>query len=76
MGIPRQAFYLEARPFSGVLLVVTHGVEDLLVAPGHQAHGPQHLQHRHLRLQVVCGQALRYDVDARRVGQHVRPPLL
>ena len=66
---------LEAGPLGGVLLVVRHGLQHLLVAVGHQADGAQDLQHRHLGLDVGRAQALRDGVDALRVGQHVGAPL-
>ena len=48
-----------------------HGVQDLLVPARHQAHRPQQLQRRHLRLGVLSGKGLRYDVDARWVSKDV-----
>lgn len=38
---------------------------------GHQANGAHDLQHRHLGLDVLRGQALGDDVDALRVGEDV-----
>lgn len=37
----------------------------------HQTHGAHDLQHRHLGLDVLCGQALGDDVDALRVREDV-----
>lgn len=48
-----------------------HGLQDLLVAAGHQAHGAHDLQHGHFGLDVLRGQALRNDVDALGVGEDV-----
>lgn len=63
--------HLEARPLSGVLLVVRHGLQHLLVSIGHQTHRPEDLQHGHFGLDVLRPQALRDGVDALRVGQDV-----
>lgn len=63
--------YLEAGPLSGILLVVGHRLQHLLVAIGHQAHCAQDLQHCHFGLDVVLPQALGDGIDALRVGQHM-----
>ena len=56
--------YLKTCALGGIILEMEHGVEHLLVAAGHQTHGPQNLQHRRLGLDVVRGQTLGDDVDA------------
>ena len=66
---------LEACPLGRIHLVVKHGLQHLLVAAGHQAHGAQDLQHGHLGLAVLRAQALGNGADGLGLRQHVRPPL-
>lgn len=63
--------HLEARPLAGESLVVQHGLQDLPVPAGHQAHGAHDLQHGHFGLDVLRRQALGDDVDALRVREDV-----
>lgn len=72
---PAAAPHLEARALGRVHLVVQHGLQNLLVAAGHQAHGAQDLQHGHLGLAVLRAQALRDGADGLGLRQHVSPPL-
>lgn len=67
--------HLEARALGRVHLVVQHGLQDLLVTSGHEAHGTQDLQHGHLGLAVLCAEALRDGADGLGLRQHVGPPL-
>lgn len=48
-----------------------HGLQDFFVPTRNQAHSAHDLQHGHLGLDVLCGQALGYDVDALRVREDV-----
>lgn len=67
--------YLKAGSFAGILLVVQHGLQNLLVAPGNQAHGAQDFQHGHLRFNVLCAQTLSNHINTLRVGQDMSPTL-
>lgn len=58
------SIHLESCPLTGKALVVQHGLQNLPVPTRHQANGTHDLQHRHLGLDVLCGQALSDDVDA------------
>lgn len=63
--------HLESCPLAGEALVVQHGLQDFFVPARHQAHGAHDLQHRHLGLDVLRGQALSDDVDALWVREDV-----
>ena len=63
--------HLEASPLAGKLLVMQHGLQDLPVASWHQTDSTHDLQHRHLGLDILSGQALGDDVDALCVGEHM-----
>ncbi len=62
---------LKSCPLAGEALVVQHGLQDLFVPARHQTHGAHDLQHRHLGLDVLRGQALSDDVDALGVREDV-----
>lgn len=62
---------LKSCPLAGEALVVQHGLQDLFVSTRHQTHGAHDLQHRHLGLDVLRGQALSDDVDALGVREDV-----
>ena len=64
--------HLESCPLMSKLLVVQHGLQDLLVSSRHETHRAEELQGGDLGPQVAVGaQALGDDVDARGVGKDV-----
>ena len=63
--------YLKSGPLRGELLVVEHGLEDLLVAAGHDADGAEQLEGGDLAAQVLRVEALRDHVNAGGVRQDV-----
>ena len=64
---------LESCPFTGVGLVMHHGLQDLLVTARNQTQGTKDLQHRHLGLDVLRGQTLGDGVDPGDVCEDVSP---
>lgn len=67
--------HLKSGSFAGVLLVVQHGLQNLLVAPRNQTHGAQDFQYGHLRFNVLCAQTLSNHINTLRVSQDVSPTL-
>lgn len=67
--------HLKAGSLAGILLVVQHGLQNLLVAPGNQAHSAQDFQHSHLRLNVLCAQTLSNNINTLRMSQDMSPAL-
>lgn len=63
--------HLKPCPLTGKALVVEHGLQDFFVPARHQTHSPHNLQHCHLGLDVLRGQALSNDVDALGVREDV-----
>lgn len=68
--------YLESGPLGCKLLVMKHGLQNLLVTPGDQAHGTQNFKNCDLCTNVFRGQTLSNDVDTVWMSKHMSSTLL
>ena len=68
--------HLESGPLGCKLLIVKHGLQDLLVTPGDQAHGTQNFKNCDLCTNVFRGQTLSNNVDTVWMSKHMSSTLL